>query len=85
LTLAATRLTLGRDSGNGSLSDMVERADEMTTFQGYSVICILHGNVEQFDVPDIIAARKLASDLVILRRADCVEIYDEHDEVVTTI
>jgi hypothetical protein len=51
-------------------------------YRGYSVICILHGNVEQFDVSDVIAARKLASDLIVLRRADCVEVYDEHDNLV---
>jgi hypothetical protein len=55
----------------------------MTT-ANYSVICILHGNAEQFDVPDFVAARKLASDLVILNRADCVEIYDENDDLVVS-
>jgi hypothetical protein len=47
----------------------------------YSVIAVLHGNVEQQEIFDETAALTHAKELV-RRGARCVEIYDASDELV---
>jgi hypothetical protein len=47
----------------------------------YSVICVLHGNVEQQEIFDETAALTHAKSLVS-RGARCVEIYDASDMLV---